>query len=351
MKTVSNRITILHLSIPLFYLLLTLLSTVLPSKVSAAASHVVISEVQVSGGTANDEFVELYNPTGTPVDITGWRLTRRNQTGTGLQNLVASMSGVIPSRGFYLVAKSEYDGATTPDTLYSASSSAITADNTITLYSDAGTTVVDQLGFGTATLVESTPSQSPSGNGSVERKALSTSTSLSMGIGGAEELSGNGEDTDNNGNDFVLRTESNPQNTQSALEPVVEATQTPEATATATSSATPIATETPISTPTETPLATATPTETPEPSQTPELTPTATPLETSTPSATPSVTPSPTSTTTATPSATPIATKTPKPHHDHKPIFNRRFGCDVEYKRVEFGFFRFKTPVLRFHFR
>lgn len=35
------------------------------SLVHAASSDIVISEIQIGGQTANDEFVELYNPTDT----------------------------------------------------------------------------------------------------------------------------------------------------------------------------------------------------------------------------------------------------------------------------------------------
>jgi phosphatidylserine/phosphatidylglycerophosphate/cardiolipin synthase-like enzyme len=55
---------------------------------------------------------------------------------------------------------------------------------------------------------------------SIERKALATSTADSLAAGGAHELLGNGQDTDNNGADFVTQTHGrNPQNTLSPAEP------------------------------------------------------------------------------------------------------------------------------------
>ena len=51
-----------------------------PQKVRSAAAHIVISEVQVGGTNANDEFVELYNPTSVTIDLSGFRLVRKNAT-------------------------------------------------------------------------------------------------------------------------------------------------------------------------------------------------------------------------------------------------------------------------------
>src|SRR5262249_12478964 len=50
--------------------------------VPPATSHVVISEVGPSGpGGATDEFVELYNPTSQPVDISFWKLQYKSYSG------------------------------------------------------------------------------------------------------------------------------------------------------------------------------------------------------------------------------------------------------------------------------
>src|SRR3990172_4041192 len=81
----------------------------LTGRALSVASHVAISEIQVGGGVPNDEFVELYNPTGADVNFSGWRLRRRNSGGT-LSSLVASMSGTIASHGYFLIANPGYDG-------------------------------------------------------------------------------------------------------------------------------------------------------------------------------------------------------------------------------------------------
>ena len=215
---------------------------------SAVATHLVISEVQIAGATADDEFVELYNPTDSSVDLSGYRLTRKTSAGTQA-TLVSSMSGSIASHGFFLVTNPGYTGSVLSDLQYSATTSAIAANNTIVLYSDAGVTVTDKVGMGTATDNEATTTAVPAANQSIERKALSTSTTASMQSGGADEFAGNGEDTNNNGNDFILKDVSQPQNSLSALEPVPAPTPSASPSASAIGSPSASSSATPSSTP------------------------------------------------------------------------------------------------------
>ena len=248
-----------------------------PKAQAATATHVVISEVQTSGANgANDEFVELYNPTASDVLLDGWRLTKKTSGGSE-NNLVSNVTGAIPAHGYFLITHSaSYSGSTTTDISYSVPSQNIAnSNNSVVLYSDDGITQIDLVGMGTATASETATTSNPSVSGSIERKANPSSDSTSMGVGGTDEFAGNGEDTNDNSADFVTRTTPQPQNSQSAIEPVAE-TPTP----------------TPSDTPTETPTPTVTPTETPTPTLSP--TPTTQPSPTATP--TPSLTPTPTPT-------------------------------------------------------
>jgi len=281
----SNLPRILTATLLLFLTILFIVAT--PISQAATASHVVISEVQVSGVNADDEFVELYNPTDSDIVMSAWRLTAKSSTGVTESTLVSSLSGTIKSHGYLLITpQNGYFGLASADKLYSVSGSHIGGNNTVVLYSDSGTAVVDR---------EGTAAANPIAGEGLERKANSTSTVDSM-VDGADQFLGNGDDTDNNSSDFIKRVVSNPQNENSALEPV--ATPTPTATNTPTLTPTETLTPTPTETPTPTPTETVTPTPTETPTPTPTATPTETPTETPTPTITPTMTVTPTPTTT-----------------------------------------------------
>lgn len=273
----------------LIFTLLTFISLSHSLQTKAAVTHPVISQIQAAGsdiGTSDQEFVELFNPTSNSVDLTGWRL--RVTSGSGA-NLVASMSGSISAHSYRLIGSTDYPG--TVDDRYSATTSSFTANSTIVLYSDAGTTIVDKVGMGTATDVETSAAPAPTSGGSIQRKL--------------DDINGHGQDTDNNSTDFETLEVSTPRDSAFII-----ATATPSATATASS------TPTPSNTPTSTPTTTATPTSIP--------TNTASPTITATPSNTPI--PSPTSTTFPSPIG--------------------RFSCRVSYIRINTRWFFFLVPQI-----
>lgn len=250
------------------------------------ASHIVISEVQIARtGASTDEFVELYNPTDADVNLSTWKLTRKTSTGTE-SVLVSTLSGTIKAKGYYLLTpQTGYTGSASADQAYSELNS-ISANNTVLLYGAGGILLVDKVGFGTALDREETSETSPADDTSRERIANAASTITSMAIGGIDEFTGNGEDTDNNAADFVLRSTPQPQNS-SSFEPFP------------TASPTEIPTEIPTNTPTITPTPTASQIPSPTPTQT--LTPSPTVQVSITPTVSPTSTPSPTLTITPTP--------------------------------------------------
>ncbi len=145
------------------------------SGVKASVTHAVISEIQIGEtGHAENEFVELYNPTESDINLAGWRLK------TGTQNLVASMSGTLKSHGYYLVAKPQYlTIPITPEEVYSASSSAMTSGSSVILqqYLSGAFLTVDMVGMSTASAYFEGGDVAPPAPGtSIERKANRLST-------------------------------------------------------------------------------------------------------------------------------------------------------------------------------
>jgi hypothetical protein len=86
---------------------------------AATPDALVISELQTSGmnaGTANGrlEFVELYNPTATPLDTHGWQLNYFGGTGdiTGTPTrMLAILQGTVAAGGFVLIASPDFTAA------------------------------------------------------------------------------------------------------------------------------------------------------------------------------------------------------------------------------------------------
>ncbi|MBE2251428.1 MAG: DUF4215 domain-containing protein, partial [Myxococcus sp.] len=198
---------------------------------SAGANHVVISELQSRGVTAGDEFVELYNPTNSPVNIGGWRVQYKSATGASYgTTLTVPANTTIAPRSFFLITSVRGATGFTPmlasDLAHTANLGFADSGHVRVGPSTLGTAPVDPLavdtvGYGTGNSPEgSGPAPGPSTAGSsIERKAFSTSTAASMAPGGGDALEGNGQDTDNNVADFILRTASEPQNSMSSPEP------------------------------------------------------------------------------------------------------------------------------------
>jgi len=184
---------------------------------SGIADHIVISEVQIHGGNANEDFVEIYNPTDSSVDLSGWQLRKKASNGTD-SSLVLILSGTIPTHGFFLWSNDQ--GTFETDIGADVSNGNNLSENNSVLLEDASDNPIDQVAWGDGTnqYVEGTEFvNSPATNQSIERKALPTSDTTSMSSG-TDVSKGNGFDSNNNATDFILRTVSQPQNSSSATE-------------------------------------------------------------------------------------------------------------------------------------
>jgi hypothetical protein len=150
----------------------------------ASYSQVVINEVYGGGGNAGsiykNDFIELYNNSGSPISLVGWSVQYASSAGTTWQ--VTNLTGNIPANGHYLIQEAVGAGGTTnlpaPDATgtiaMSATAGKVILCNVTTAQTGAcpsGAQIIDVVGFGaTANCFEGAgPTPAPSNTTSVQR--------------------------------------------------------------------------------------------------------------------------------------------------------------------------------------
>ncbi|MFA5878063.1 MAG: lamin tail domain-containing protein [Candidatus Staskawiczbacteria bacterium] len=152
----------------------------------------LISEVQIAGtGDDKDEFLEIYNPNSEEVDLTGWYIQRRTETGEGYSTYIShnALAGEkISAKGYLLIGRlnSVFEGLADVKT-----GSPLTEGNALVLKNPNGD-VVDKVGWGQAQDFETTPTVNPAKGASIGRRW--------------DELNETYFDTDNNASDFEEQT-------------------------------------------------------------------------------------------------------------------------------------------------
>lgn len=174
----------------------------------SSVSGVVISEFRTRGPRgANDEFIELYNPTTGPIDISGWKINASNDAGSTSTRATIPPSTLLRSGQYYLIANSAtsdgYNNPTVPPNL--TYGTGITDSGGIALLR-ANDTVVDQVGMSARSAYKEGTPLSP--------LTTNTDQSYERKPGGAGN---NCQDTNNNVNDFSGISPSDPQNYSSQL--------------------------------------------------------------------------------------------------------------------------------------
>ncbi len=192
----------------------------------AQADHVVISEVRYDERSGiNEEFVELYNPTETTVLIGNWEVEYRSASGAEWHDKITLPPGTeLFPRSFFLWGGDGVEPV--PDLVWDYNPGLGNSGGHVRIL-DADDVEIDRVGWEGAIDPEggegNDAGTTPDG-GSVERKANASSTAESMEPGGVDELEGNGYDSDNNANDFVIHDFEFvfPQNSASPMEPETE---------------------------------------------------------------------------------------------------------------------------------
>jgi hypothetical protein len=127
---------------------------------------VKVNEVRIrTAASSSNGFVELFNASTSPVDISGWTLVYRSATATSDTTMATiPTSTTIPAGGFYLLGRTGYVGPPAANLTYSTSLSS--SGGAVGVRDFLGT-LEDSVGYGTATnaLVEGTAAPTiPSGS-------------------------------------------------------------------------------------------------------------------------------------------------------------------------------------------
>ena len=215
------------------------------------STALLLAEVVTGGGSASDEFVEIVNVGGVPVDLNGIELAYASAAGTSAtRKILWSVSRVLDPGRRLLAANASGVFASVADATWS---SGIAATGGALVLRTTGGTVIDAVGWGDATnaWVEGGAAVAPPASSSIERRP-----------GG--DL-GNATDSNDNATDWFVQ----PAPIAQGLNTPPQPTPTPTADIGADASPTP---RPPTATATPTPAPTASPTLAPTPSPTAEPT-------------------------------------------------------------------------------
>jgi hypothetical protein len=154
----------------------------------SCTQKVVINEVMTrSASSAAVEFIELYNPNTCAVPLGDWDIGYKSAAGNGTGVVIKFAVGEsILAKSFLLVGSDGFSA--TKDATFATGFSGMADDGQIALRDDTGT-VIDSVGFGSATgvFVEKSAAPGPTTTSSVGRKS-------------------DGVDTDDNAADFKTST-------------------------------------------------------------------------------------------------------------------------------------------------
>ena len=175
-------------------------------------NHLVISQVYGGGGNAGtvykNDFIEIFNPTASPISVAGWSVQYASSTGTSWS--LTNLSGSIAAGKYYLVQQAAGTGGTTnlptPDAIgaiaMSTSAGKVALVNTTTALSGAcpsSASIVDFIGYGNGTSCSET---------AVTATLTSTTAAIRADAGCT--------DIDNNSTDFFTARAPTPRNSATA---------------------------------------------------------------------------------------------------------------------------------------
>jgi hypothetical protein len=183
------------------------------------AGTLLISELRTRGPAgANDDFVELYNNSAAPINVSGYGVYKMGSGCAATPVLVATLPNVsIPQRGHYLLTGSAYSLANYGGTGAAAGDLALTADieddanvavfSTAAVDAISSTNRLDAVGFGLNTggvcdLMREGSTLAPVGALNIEYSYFRKECDYVQNVGCS--ASGNPKDTNENATDFLF---------------------------------------------------------------------------------------------------------------------------------------------------
>ncbi|WP_162551198.1 5'-nucleotidase C-terminal domain-containing protein [Paenibacillus tepidiphilus] len=198
-------------SVALSALLIAGIALPAPQTASAAPdySNIIISQVYGGGGNSGalykNDFIELYNPTDSPVDLSGWKVRYAGATTSFSDDdkYVTSLSGTIPAGDYYLIQEAAGTGGTVnlpvPNEVGSIAMGG--PNGKVELLNTSGTRI-DLVGYGSANEYEGKGIAAPEGAAPV----LSNTTAAIRKASDLLPAGNRGLDTDSNIADFTAGT-------------------------------------------------------------------------------------------------------------------------------------------------
>ncbi len=112
--------------------------------------RILVSEIMAGiDGNANYEFIELYNPNGAAIDLTGYSIKKRSSTGSESTLVSASRfeGKIIPANKHFLLAnEGGYGGQISPDIFWPKSYILAYSNNALIIY-NADNKLIEEVGW------------------------------------------------------------------------------------------------------------------------------------------------------------------------------------------------------------
>jgi hypothetical protein len=170
---------------------------------TAAADHLVVSEVMTGGASASDEFIELFNPSSAELPLEGLEVVYVTASGATVTRKASWAAGAlgVPPGAHVLIANEAGTFGSLADVAYANGLAA--TGGSVALRVIGAVSAIDAVGWGSAasSWLEGQAAPAPAAGSSLERLP-----------GGSV---GSGQDTDDNLVDFFVQAVPDPQNSSS----------------------------------------------------------------------------------------------------------------------------------------